>query len=295
MAEKVVITGMGVVSPVGNDVPTYWDNLCQGVSGIAPVDCFDASELPTRIAGMAEDVVPEGFGKKELRRADRYTLFALHASDQAWAQAGLDIDREVPERCGVIVGSGIGGISTLEESHAAFIRGGVRRLSPIAIPKLLSNMAPAEVGIHLGLRGPNKCVVTACASGSQAIADAAHQIERGTVDVMLAGGAEASVTPYAMGGFCAMRALSRRNDAPQQASRPYDADRDGFVMGEGAGILVMESEQHARERGAEILAEFGGSGETCDAYHVTAPRPDGSGAAAAMRIALQDAASGVPG
>ncbi len=289
MRRKVVVTGVGVVSPVGNDVPTFWKALCEGVSGIRRISHFDPSELPVTIGAECGEVIPAGMGAKDLRRRDRYALYALQAADEAWAQAGIDLDKEDPERCGVVLGSGIGGLETIEEQHLVYVKKGARAISPLMLPKILSNMAAGEVAIRLGLRGPNKAVVTACASGAQSIADAANYIRSGHSDIMLGGGSEASVVPFGVAGFAAIKALSRRNDAPEKASRPFDIERDGFVIGEGAGLLVLESEEHAKARGAEILCEIGGYGETCDAYHVVAPRPDGSGAAAAMRIALDDA------
>ena len=289
MRSRVVITGMGVVSPVGNDVETFWKALIEGKSGIGLIRSFDASDLPVRIAGECEDCYPADMSPKDVRRRDRYTLFALYVADQAWKQAGLDINKECPERCGVVFGSGIGGLKTIEEQHKVYLQEGPSRISPLMLPKILSNMAAGEIAIRLGLRGPNKAVVTACASGTQSITEAANNIRCGQADVMLAGASEAGVVPFGIAGFAAIKALSRRNDDPQRASRPFDLNRDGFVMGEGAGILVLESEEHARARGAEILGEVAGYGETCDAYHVVAPRPDGSGAAEAMKIALKDA------
>jgi len=289
MSAKVVVTGLGVVSPVGNDIKTFWDNLCAGKSGIRRIDCFDPSELAAQIAGIAEDVQPEGMDNKELRRMSRYSQFAIEASDQAWKQSGLDIDALDPYRCGVIVGSGIGGLNEINIDSVKMAEGGPRRVSPLMVPKGLVNMAAGLVAIHRGILGPNKCVVTACASGTHAIGDAANMIRLGKVDVVLAGGAEATIIPFGMAGFCAMRALSTRNDEPERASRPFDKDRDGFVMGEGAGMLVLESEEHARARGAEILGVVAGMGETCDAYHITAPRPDGSGVATAMNMGLREA------
>jgi 3-oxoacyl-[acyl-carrier-protein] synthase II len=226
---------------------------------------------------------------KDARRRDLYTQYAMVAGDQAVSQAGLNIANEVPERCGAIIGSGIGGINTLEESHRQYLENGHKHLSPVTIPKLLANIAAGELAIRYGLRGPNKSVVTACATGAQCISEAVNMIRLDQADVMLAGGSEAPITAFTVAGFCAMRAMSRRNDEPQRASRPFDADRDGFVMGEGAGLVVLESEDHARARGADILGEVAGLGETCDAYHITAPSPDGSGVAAAMRTALKDA------
>lgn len=280
---------MGVVSPVGNDVQTYWEALCEGRSGIRLIDRFDASELASRIAGQADNCEPADMSPKEIRRRDRYTILALVAADEAWAQAGVDLAQTNPRRCGAIVGTGIGGLYTIQEELANFLRRGARRVSPFMLPKVLSNMAAAEVGIRLELLGPNKAVVTACASGTQSISEAAEIIRSDHADVMVAGGAEAAVVSFGMAGFSALKVLSCRNDAPERASRPFDADRDGFVMGEGAGILVLESQEHARKRGAQILGEVAGYGESCDAYHITAPRPDGSGAVAAMEAALRDA------
>ena len=289
MRTKVVVTGMGVVSPAGNDIPEFWETICAGKSCVTPVTRWDASALATQIAGQAPPVELPDMSSKDLRRRDLYSIFAIYAAEKAWIQSGLDIAKENAERCGTIVGSGIGGIQTLEEGHGKFMTGGPRAISPLTIPKLLANIGAGEVAIRLGLRGPNKSVVTACATGAQSISEGAHVIRLGLADVMVCGGSEASVTPFAMAGFCAMKAMSRRNDDPLHASRPFDSDRDGFVMGEGAGVVVLESEAHAKARGAEILGEIAGSGETCDAYHITAPLPDGSGAAGAMRAALEDA------
>ena len=285
---RVVVTGMGVVSPVGNDVATYWDRLVAGCSGIRAVDFVD-ERTASRIAGMAADVAPDNMEGKELKRQSRYILFAMEAANQAWRASGLDIDREDPWRCGAVIGSGIGGVQDIEEGAVRLHEGGPRRVSPLIMVKGLSNMGPGVVAIHLGLKGPNSCITTACATGAQCMATAANMIRLGQADVMVAGGVEATVIPFGLAAFSAMRALSTRNDAPERASRPFDLDRDGFVLSEGAGIMVLESEAHARARGAEILAELAGAGETCDAYHVVAPRPDGSGCAASMRLALEQA------
>ncbi|MCP4642090.1 MAG: beta-ketoacyl-ACP synthase II [bacterium] len=286
MMARVVVTGMGLVSPVGNDVATFWQAVREGRSGIRTIDRFDISEHSTTFAGLAEDIVPSGMSLKDVRRRDRYALFAMAAADAAWAHSGLEIDREDPGRCGAIVGSGIGGIHTFESAHQHFMEKGPRRLPPMTIPKLLTNSAGAEVAIRLGLQGPNKAVVSACATGAQSVGEAASLIETGWADVMVAGGAEAPVTSFGLACFGAMRAISKRNDDPQGASRPFDLNRDGFVMAEGAGVLVLESEEHARKRGAHVIAELAGYAETCDAHHITAPRPDGSGAVSAMRLAL---------
>lgn len=289
MSTKVVVTGLGVVSPVGNDVETFWKNICAGKSGIRTIDQFDTSDLTAKIAGIAEDVEIDGMDNKEMRRMSRYAQFAIFAAEQAWKQAGLDINKEDPYRCGTSVGSGIGGLNEINLDSVRMAEGGARRVSPLMVPKGLANMAAGAVAIRLGLFGPNKCVVTACASGTHSLGDAASLIQSGKADVMVAGGAEATVIPFGIAGFCAMKALSTRNDEPEKASRPFDMDRNGFVMGEGAGIMILESEEHAKARGAKILGVVAGMGDTCDAYHITAPRPDGSGVAAAMKEALREA------
>lgn len=289
MSKKVVVTGMGVISPVGNGVPAFWRALCEGRSGIRTITQFDTSDLPTKFAGIVEDVVPEGMTPKDLRRTDRYTVFAIAAADEAIKQSGLDVSQENPYRCGVLIGSGIGGIDTIVEESAVLNAEGPKRVSPLTVPKGVANMASGAVAIRHGLQGPNKAIVTACATGTHCIGDAAALISAGKADVMLAGGSEGAVIRFGIAAFAAMRAISRRNDAPERASRPFDKDRDGFVLADGAGVLALESEEHARARGAAILGEVGGMGETCDAFHITAPRDDGSGAAEAMRIALAEA------
>ncbi|NLF56864.1 MAG: beta-ketoacyl-ACP synthase II [Candidatus Hydrogenedens sp.] len=284
--EKIVVTGMGVVSPVGTGVPDYWPALCAGRSGIRAFEGLD-DRFPSRIAGMiTAPVVPEGMDPKELRRQSRYILFAVEAANQAWKQSGLSLEGRDPQRFGVNIGSGIGDIGEIHDNALLLERSGPRRVSPFFIPKALANMAAGIVAIRFGLRGPNRALVTACATGAQSLASAADSIRLGQADVMLAGGAEAAATPFSLASFGALRALSTRNEEPERASRPFDADRDGFVLAEGAGVLVLESESHARARGAEILAELAGYGETCDAFHAVAPRPDGSGCAASMRAAL---------
>jgi len=290
MSQKVVVTGMGVVSPVGNTVADFWKNLCNGVSGVRRIDRWDCSDLPCQVAGMAEDVSPHNLDPKEQRRHSRFTVFAVEASNQALAQAGIDADGLDPYRAGVLIGSGIGGIDVIYENCVKHANGGPRRVSPLMIPTGISNMAAGVVAITHNFRGVNKCVVTACAAGTHAIGDAADMIRLGKADVMLAGGTEATVIPFGIAGFAAMRALSTgRNDAPEQASRPFDLDRDGFVMGEGAGILVLESEDRAKARGAEILAEIPSMGESSDAYHIAAPRENGETVARAMESALAQA------
>jgi len=278
---------MGVVSPVGQGVSAFWDALCAGRSGIRRIEAFAEAGLRCCIAGPIEGFELAGMSAKEQGRRDRYTLLSLAAADEAWAQAGITLDKTDPTRCGVTFGSGIGGIDTVQENAVIFAGKGARRVSPFAVPKCLANMAAGEIALRFGLLGPNKAVVTACASGGQCVAEAGNLIRLGQADVVVAGGAEGSVIPFGVACFDAMRAMSRRNDDPEGASRPFDADRDGFVMGEGAGVLVLESATHAKARGAEILAVVSGHGETCDAHHITAPRPDGSGAAGAMRTALR--------
>lgn len=287
MSKRVVVTGIGIVSPLGNDVATYWKNMCAGKSGIRTITHFDTEKLGTKFGGMAEDVAPAGMEPKEIRRHSRNTLFAVESANQALAQAGLDINKENPFRCGVLMGSGIGGIEVIYEHAVNMHVGGPRRVSPLMVPTGIANSATGVVAQVLGFMGPNKAVVTACASGAHAIGDAADLIRLGKADVMLAGGTEATLIPYSLAGFGAMRALSTRNDAPEKASRPFDLDRDGFVMGEGAGALVLESEEHAKARGAVILGEIAALGESCDAYHIAAPREDGSGPVGAMKMALE--------
>jgi len=288
--QKIVVTGMGVVSPVGNTVDQFWSSLCAGKSGVRRIDRWDTSDLGCQIAGMAEDVSPHNLDPKEQRRHSRFTIFAVEAANQAIAQAGLNMDELDPYRAGVLLGSGIGGIDVIYENCVKHAQGGPRRVSPLMIPTGISNMAAGVVAITHNFRGLNKCVVTACASGAHSIGDAADMIRLGKADVMLAGGTEATIIPFGIAGFGAMRALSTgRNDAPETASRPFDLDRDGFVMGEGAGVLVLESEERARARGAEILCEIASMGESCDAYHIAAPREDGATVAAAMKSALQQA------
>ncbi|MCL6598800.1 MAG: beta-ketoacyl-ACP synthase II [Alicyclobacillus macrosporangiidus] len=290
MKRRVVITGLGVVTPIGSDVPTFWRNLVEGRSGVSMIDAFDVSDYPTKFAAVVRDFNPEQYiDKKELRRLDRFTQFAIAAARQAVADAGLEIHEENAERVGVYIGSGIGGIHTLLENYRTLLDRGPRRVSPFVVPMMIANMASGQVSILLGAKGPNSTAVTACATGTHAIGDAFKIIERGDADVMIAGGSEAAIVDLALAGFCNAKALSTRNDAPEKASRPFDKDRDGFVMGEGAGILVLESLEHALQRGARVRAEIVGYGMSGDAYHVTAPHPEGDGAYRAMAAALRDA------
>lgn len=290
MKKRVVVTGMGVLSPVGNDIDTFWNSLINGKSGIDYITQFDTTEYPVKIAGEVKNFQPEKYlEKKELRRIDRFTQFAIVAAFDALQDANLKIDETNAERVGVYIGSGIGGLHTIEEQHKVLLNKGPRRISPFFIPMLISNMASGQVSIYTGAKGPNSAPISACATGTHAIGDAFLMIERGDADVMITGGTEATITPLAVAGFSSMRALSTRNDDPQAASRPFDKDRDGFVMGEGVGILILESLDHALKRGAKIYAEVVGYGATGDAHHLTAPAPGGEGAARAMKLAIQKA------
>ncbi|GIW76031.1 MAG: 3-oxoacyl-[acyl-carrier-protein] synthase 2 [Phycisphaerae bacterium] len=288
---RVVITGLGLVTSLGESVEEVWESLCSGRSGIKPVTRFDFSDFPVRFGGECTDfdVTRYDVDTKEARRLDRFAQFALAASISAIKDSGIDFKSEDPYRCGVLIGSGIGGIETLEEQCGVLNARGVTRVSPFTVPRLMANAASGNVSIQFGLKGPNTAVVTACATGSNAIGDAARLIDNNLAEIMIAGGSEAALCRVGMASFIAARALSTRNDAPEQASRPWDKDRDGFVMGEGAGIVVLEEYEHARQRGARIYAELVGYGMSADANHITAPCADGEGAAMAMRLALQDA------
>jgi len=287
---RVVITGMGAITPLGNDVETFWQNVVAGRSGVGPITLFDASALKTRIAAEVKGFDPEAwFGRKEARRLDRYAQFALAAAQQALQDARLDPAHVDRERVGVILGTGIGGIGALVQGVETLMTRGPDRVSPFMVPMMLADTAPGLIAIAYGFRGPNMAVVTACASGTNAIGEAMHLIRRGDADVVIAGGAEAGILPIAVAAFNVMGAISTRNDEPERASRPFDRTRDGFVMGEGAGILVLERLEHARARGARIYAEVVGYGASADAYHITAPLENGEGAALAMRRALADA------
>ncbi len=287
---RVVVTGLGALTPLGNDVATLWDGLINGRSGIGPVTRFDTSAHEVRIAGEVRGFDPTlALDRKEVRRNDAFTHYAVYVATQAVAAAGLDLNAVNRERMGVIWGSGIGGIQTHEEQHSVLITKGPDRVSPFYVPMMICDMAAGMISMKLGAKGPNYATVSACASSAHAIGEAARKIQYGEADVMVTGGSEASVTPIAMAGFAAAKALSTRNSEPQAASRPFDADRDGFVLAEGAGGLILEELEHARRRGADILAEFLGLGFTGDAYHQTAMAPEGEGGARAMRIALADA------
>jgi 3-oxoacyl-[acyl-carrier-protein] synthase II len=289
MTRRVVITGLGTVNALSLDVAAYWRALLEGRSGVGLIEQFDPSAFKVRIAGEVKNFHPEQFlDKKSVRRLDRYTQFALVASQSAVKDSGLDFSKEDPYRCGVILGSGIGGLNEFEEQHSRYIHEGPDRISPFTIPKMILNAGPGNISIEFGLCGPNTAVATACASAANAVEDAFHAIRSGRADVMLTGGSESTITPMGMGGFISARALSSRNDAPHKASRPFDRDRDGFVMAEGAGMVVLEELERARRRGANIYAELLGCASTADAHHSTAPHPCGAGAAKAMEIALRD-------
>ena len=276
MKRRVVITGLGIVSPVGNDVETAWDNIIHGRSGIGRVTRFDASVLSSQIAGEVKDFqVTDYMGAKEAKQMDTFIHYGVAAGIQAWRDSGLEITEANADRCGTIIGSGIGGLPRIEETQIEYLQRGARRISPFFVPASLINLISGQLSIMLGLKGPSYAVVSACTTGLHSIGDAARLIEYGDADVMVAGGAESSVSPLGMGGFAAMRALSTRNDDPTTASRPWDRDRDGFVLGEGAGVLVLEEYEHARQRGARIYAEFRGFGMSSDAHHITSPDQDG--------------------
>lgn len=287
--KRVVITGTGVVSPVGNDTETFWNNIKNGVSGIGTVTRFDVENYTCKVAGEVKDFdITQFIDKKEAKRMDRFTHYAVAAALMAVKDAGLDMEKEDANRVGVILGSGIGGIETLENQHETMMNKGPGRVSPFFIPMMISNMAAGQIAILSGAKGVNETVVTACASGTNAVGDAFHAVRNGMVDVCLSGGAEAAITPLSFAGFCSEKAMSTNPD-PETACRPFDKDRDGFVMGEGAGILVLEELEHAQKRGAHIIAEIIGYGATDDAFHITAPAPDGEGGARAMQAALDDA------
>ncbi len=290
MQNRVVITGMGVISPLGLDVENFWTNLTSGISGVDYITFFDTENYTTRIAAEIKDFNPTDFlEKKEARRMDRFTHFAMAAAGQAIKDADLKLETLNRERIGVILGSGIGGIGTLEEQHNILINRGPDRISPFFITMLIPNMGAGQIAIAYGLRGYNMATVSACASSNNALGDAYSLIKQGYADAMIAGGAEAPITPLAIAGFCSMKAMSTYNEEPKKASRPFDLNRDGFIIGEGAAMLVLEKLEHALARGAKIYAEIAGYGCTCDAYHITAPEPDGKGATKAMELALLDA------
>lgn len=287
---RVVVTGVGVVSPLGTGVEKNWDALMRGQSGVDRITRFDASELPTQIAAEVKDFNAEEFiEKKELKKMDLFIQYAMGAADLAMKDSGLEITEENAERVGVLVGSGLGGLPTIEKYHRAMLDGGYKKISPFFIPMLIINLAPGQISIKHGAKGPNLSSVSACATGTHSIGDAFRMIQRGDADAMIAGGAESTITPLAIGGFNVMKALSTRNDDPTGASRPFEMGRDGFVMAEGAGIVILEEYESAKKRGAKIYGEVIGYGLTGDAYHLTAPAPEGEGAARCMKMALAGA------
>ena len=291
MSRRVVITGIGLVTPVGNDTASTWEALCAGRSGIAPITSFDASDQEVRFAGEVKGFDPEPYfeNRKEVRRNDPFVHLALGAARQALDDSGFTITEDNADAVGVLIGSGVGGLRTLHEQFHTLFERGPSRISPFFITMFVADMAAGYVSIAVGARGPNFSPVSACATGANAIGEAAEMIRHGRVTAMLAGGTESGITPIAMAAFASMHALSRRNDDPTHASRPFDADRDGFVMGEGAGILLLEEEEHARARGARVYAELAGYATTADGYHIVEPAPGGAGLARAIRLALSDA------
>jgi 3-oxoacyl-[acyl-carrier-protein] synthase II len=290
MTRRVVITGMGTVNPLSSDLKTFWQGLCSGRSGISLIEQFDTSAFKVKFAGEVKNFQPENYmDSKTARRLDRFAQFALVSALLATKDSGIDLSRQDPFRCGVIFGSGIGGLNEYEEQHSRFLEGGPGRISPFVIPKMMANAAPGNISIHLGLCGPNTAVATACASAANAISDAMRVLQRDEADVMITGGTEAGITHMGLGGFISARALSTRNEDPQAASRPFDKERDGFVLSEGAGALVLEEYEHAKRRGANIYGELLGAASTADAFNITAPHPEGTGAVRAMELALKDA------
>jgi 3-oxoacyl-[acyl-carrier-protein] synthase II len=287
---RVVITGMGAVTPLGLDVETLWKACLSGCSGVSSISGFDTTDYPTRIAAQIKDWDPSPYmDKKEARRMDRFVQFAVAAARGAVENSGLTIDESNRDRTGVFIGSGVGGLATIEEQHKVLLERGVGRISPFLIPGIICDMGAGMASIVLGARGPNSCITTACATGTNNIGEACEVILRGDADIMFAGGAEACITQLGMAGFCAARTMSTRNEPPERASRPFERDRDGFVMSEGAGVLVLETLENAQARGAHIYAEIIGYGASADAYHITAPAEKGEGAARAMRAAITDA------
>ena len=290
MLKRVVITGLGIISPVGTGLEKFWTSLTAGVSGIRLLTRFDPADFKTKIAGEVKDFEPTRYmDRKEARRMDRFTQFAVAASGMAIEDAALNFENEDRDRIGVILGSGVGGIETLEEQAHVLFEKGPGRVSPLFVPMMIANMGSGQVAIKHRLRGPNTTSVSACASSSNAIGDAFKILQYGRAEVMITGGAEAAITPLAMAGFIQMKAMSTRNEEPEKSSRPFDLGRDGFVIGEGAAILILETLEHALDRGARIYAEIVGYGSTCDAFHMTAPDPEGYGAANSMKEALGDA------
>ena len=286
-SQRVVVTGLGAITPLGLDVDSFYEGLLEGKNGITRIEAFDTEKYTCKIGGEIKDFDATNYmDPKAARRNDRFVHFAFAACKEAVARAGLDMDQEDPDRVGVFIGSGIGGMDTIEKNCRKLIEGGPRKVSPFMIPALISNMASGVIGIELGAMGPNFSIVSACATGAHAIGESLKTLRLGEADVMIAGGSEATITGLSYSGFCSMKAMTTNNDDPAHASRPFDANRDGFVMGEGAGVLVLESLKHAQKRGAEILCELVGYGASCDANHITAPHPEGKGLIGAMKRAM---------
>lgn len=290
MGKRVVVTGLGVITPIGTGLSKFWDALTDGVSGIEKIEKFDVSEYSSQIAAEVKDFNPRDFfDVKSIRRMDKSTRFALASAIMAVEDSKIDFSQEDPYRAGVVLGSGIGGMETLDVQFRTLIDKGPKRVSPLFIPMMISNILAGQIGMQFKIKGPNMVITTACASATHAIGVAYRLIREGEVDVVVSGGSEAAITPLALAGFCSMKALSTRNDDPLKASRPFDKERDGFVMGEGGGVLILEELEHARKRGAKIYGEIIGFGMTADAHHITAPDPEGEGAKKAMEFALNDA------
>jgi len=290
MKRRVVVTGLGIISPVGNNKEEFWSSIVNARGGIGPLTSFDCKDYDSRIAGEVKDFTPHPFiPKKELRRMEKFVQFAVTAAKEAVDDSGLDISKEDPFNIGVLVGSGIGSLRIIEEQYRVILEKGPSRITPFLIPMLIVNMASGHISIMFNVKGPNSCTTTACAAGSHAIGDAFRVIQHGDVDMMITGGTESCITALGVGGFCALKALSTRNDAPEKASRPFDKERDGFVIAEGSGIVILEELEHAKKRNAKIYSEVVGFGMTGDGYHMTAPDPSGSGAANCMANALRDA------
>jgi len=290
LKRRVVVTGIGLVTPCGIGTDNVWNNILSGKSGIGPITRFNTDRFDTKFAGEVKDFNPEDYIQpKEVKKMDLFIHYALAAAHIAVKDAGLDMGKEDPERVGVVVGTGLGGLPTIEKYHSVLLERGPGRITPFFIPMLIANEAPGHIAIQHGIKGPNLCIVTACATGAHSIGDACRIIQYGDADVMVAGGSEANLTPLTVGGFNAMKALSTRNNDPMKASRPFDRDRDGFVVAEGSGIIILEELEHAKKRGARIYAEMAGYGYNGDAYHITAPCPDGDGFIRCMRMALRDA------
>lgn len=290
MKRRVVVTGLGVISPVGNNKEEFWSSLVNGKSGVGPLTSFDCKDYDSRIAGEVKNFIAHPFiPKKELRRMEKFVQFAVTAAKNAVDDSGLDISKEDPFKIGVLVGSGIGSLRIIEEQHKVILERGPSRITPFLIPMLIVNMASGHISIMFNIKGPNSCTTTACAAGTHALGDAFRIIQNGDADVMISGGTESCITTLGIGGFCALKALSTRNDAPERASRPFDKERDGFVMAEGAGLIVLEEFEHAKKRNARIYSEVVGFGMSGDGYHMTAPDPSAEGPARCMKVALEDA------